>query len=201
LCYPYYDPLVHQFERSFNPSLPVILCLDFNTNPGIWLLAQDNGTDTYVFDEIVLRNTDVFKMCAETKRRLGATLGADATKHRLLFYGDHQHGTARGLSAVSSSWELVRGEFAGYRAEFRHKSNPRIADRLNATNSRQRNASGGVHFGHSARCLELKKDYEGVNMEMMMNVSKQGDRTHASSAVDYFINFEYPIFGQTSRFQ
>ena len=194
LCYPYYDPVRHEYERPFNRSLPVIFCLDFNTNPGVWLMAQDDGECTYVFDEIILRNTDVFKMCAEAKRRL-ASLPVDPTKHRLLFYGDHQHGTARGLSAVSSSWDLVRRDFDGFNVQFRHKSNPRIADRLNATNSRMRSATGGTHFGHSSRCHELRKDYEGVNMEMMMNVSKQGERTHAASALDYFVNYEYPVLG------
>ena len=194
LCYPYYNPDVHECNRPFDRSLPVILCLDFNTNPGIWLLAQDNGQWTHVFDEIVLRNTDVFKMCAEAKRRLAA-LPIDISRHALHFYGDHQHGTARGLSAVSSSWDLVRRDFDGFNVQFRHKSNPRIADRLNATNSRMRNAVGSVYLSHSPNCHELRKDYEGVNMDMMLNVSKQGDRTHASSALDYFINYEYPVLG------
>lgn len=200
LCYPYYDPALHQSERPFDPRQPLCLCLDFNTNPGIWLLAQDSPEFTYCLGEIVLRNTDVFKMCGEAKRRIADLLGAHATKHRILIYGDHQHGTARGLSAVSSSWQLVRDEFKGYSVEFRHKSNPRIADRLNATNSRHRNAKGAVRFGHSASCVELRKDYEGVNMEMMQNVSKQGDRTHASSALDYMINYEHPVLGAVTRF-
>jgi hypothetical protein len=201
LCYPYYDPAIHELSRPFDPAKPLCLCLDFNTNPGIWLIAQDSPQLTHVLGEIVLRNTDVFKMCTEAKRRISGLLGSNATKHRILIYGDHQHGTARGLSAVSSSWELVRGEFAGYNVEFRHKSNPRVADRLNATNSRHRNAAGSVRFSHSPDCVELRKDYEGVNMEMMMNVSKQGDRTHASSAVDYMINYEHPVLGAISRFQ
>jgi hypothetical protein len=203
LCYPYYDSAIHQVERGVDLNRPIILCLDFNTNPCIWELGQDSKAYSYFFDEIVLKNTDIFKVCGEAKRRLIALWGDErkAKSGKLIFYGDHQHGTARGLSAVTSSWELVRTEFNGWNCEFRHKSNPRIADRLNATNSRHRNATGRVSFGHSANCMELKKDYEGVNLEMMMNVSKQGDRTHASSAVDYFMNYEYPVMGQLSRFQ
>ena len=198
-AYCYYESDIHSVGRNLTDS-PVVICCDFNINPCIWEFVQDDKEFTYVFHELRQAQTDIWKMCAGAKLYLESIL-RDARKHKLRFYGDYTSAKQRDVSAVASSWEIIRNEFAGWNAEFRLKSNPRIVDRVNAVNSRMRSADGHIHFGHSADCIELKKDFERVDMEML-TTSKQeaGDRTHASDALGYFINYEYPVIANKSYY-
>jgi hypothetical protein len=140
-------------------------------------------------------------MCNETKRRLIGKLGSEdiAKQHKVIFYGDYQHGKSRSLSATSTSWDVIRAEFARWNCEFRIKSNPRILDRVNATNARQRSADGTIRYSHDPSCVELGKDDELVSLEELQG-GAEGDRGHACSARDYMINYEYPITGNMSRY-
>lgn len=205
-AYVYYSSDTHRFTLPFSPSLPVCLCLDFNIDPCLWELAQDNiqlpggKRGTYFFREIKQRQTDIWRMCVEAKRVLGEVLGARATTHRLIFYGDYTSASRRDVSAVASSWKIVQDEFRGYNADFRQRPNPRIIDRVNAVNSRLRSADGGVHIGFHPSCVELNKDMEMVDMEMLTTTKGQvGDRTHASDAAGYFIHSVYPVISNAGR--
>jgi len=197
LAYTYHDKDRHQIERNFNPHLPVIVCCDFNLDPCIWLIGQDSSAFTYIDREIMQRRTDVWRMCVELKKQLYAFVGDRAPQHKTYVFGDHQHGVSRSLSTVATttSWKLIETEFKGWNVEIRHKSNPRIIDRVNATNSRMRSADGTVRFGYSKKCAQLARDYDTVDLAMM-SATDQGDRTHACSAVDYFMNLTYPVLTQ-----
>lgn len=210
-AYPYLDGDIHIRPFTFNSSLPVILCLDFNVDPGVWEMGQDkypieqeNGKfteGTIFFDEIWQRATDIWKMCAEAKIRLTKLCGDEerARKHKIIFYGDYQHGTGRGQNATASSWEIVQTQFRDWNAEYRRRSNPRIVDRVNATNSRMRSSDGRVRLAYSINCIQLKKDHEIVTYEDLRNYANQGDRTHACSAIDYMVNYEYPVLPRGGR--
>jgi len=197
LAYTYHDKDRHRIERNFNSLLPVIVCCDFNLDPCIWLIGQDSSAFTYIDREIVQHRTDVWRMCVELKKQLRAFVGERAPQHKTYIYGDHNHGTARSLStlATTTTWKIVEAEFKGWNVELRHKSNPRIIDRVNATNSRMRSADGTVRFGYSRKCVQLARDYDTVDLAMM-SATDQGDRTHACSAVDYFMNLTYPVLTQ-----
>jgi hypothetical protein len=200
-AYVYYDVDIHRAVLPFDPHLPVCLCLDFNIDPFLVEFAQDNyrltkGTGTYFFDEIKYRQADTWAVCAEAKRRLDLLLGSGAKTHKLLFYGDYTSSARRDASAIGSSWQIVRDCFVGYNAEFRLRGNPRILDRVNAFNSRLRSAAGAVCVQFHPNCVELMKDLEMVDMEMLTTAKGQaGDRTHASDAAGYMINYEYPVMG------
>ncbi len=188
-AYPYYDADTHRKKAGtlrVDPEVPLCVCCDFNLDPAVWILGQDTEDRTVFFEEIVQRRTDIWRMCAETKRRI------EGHKHsKLVFYGDYQHGKTRSLSATLSSWEIIRQEFP--HADFRIRSNPRIIDRRNAVNSRLRTADGRVHIAIDARCVELHKDFEQATAEMEEHDDQQGDRTHAVAAAGYMIDYEHPI--------
>jgi hypothetical protein len=125
-------------------------------------------------------------MCAELKRRIEA-LGVSS----VIFYGDYQHGATRSVSAVSSSWQILRNEFPA--AEFRIRPNPRIVDGINSVNAKLRNARGEVRFVVDPKCVELCKDFEQVSMQDILSRTEGKDRGHASSCVRYWMHFEYPV--------
>lgn len=198
-AYVYHDALVHRQARPFNPALPVSCALDFNLSPCIWEMGQIDGDKLHVFGEIVQRETDIWRMCAELKRRLeqvGAKPGS-----RIDFYGDYTSAHRRDVSATAASWDIIRSEFSGYASQFWLRSNPVILDRVNAVNARLRSADGTIRLSYDPKCIELGKDFDLVDMEMLTTKKGQaGDRTHASDAIGYLVSYKWPILGGVSRY-
>lgn len=196
-AYVYYEALTHRKPQKFDPNFPLCFSLDFNLDPCIWELCQDRNGFISFQDEIKQRQTDIWKMCGSLKRRIEYLLGNKQFSHKLLFYGDYEHGQARSVSATSSSWQILRDEFRGYNAEFKLRGHPRIVDRVNSVNSKLRSADGSVNVGIDPKCIELCKDFEMVSMEMLTGTKERaGERTHASDAAGYLINYEYPVSGK-----
>lgn len=195
-AYIYYEAEHHRKPQEYDGRYPVSVCCDFNLDPCLWIIAQDKSGFISFQEEIKQRQTDVWRMCIEAKARLEQRIGKNAHSHPVIFYGDYEHGKTRSVSATATSWEIIREEFRGWNVEFRMKSHPRIIDRVNVFNSKLRNAKGKVQLGIDPRCVEMCKDMEMVDLKMLQSVSekqKAGDRTHASDAGGYFIEYEYPI--------
>jgi hypothetical protein len=194
LAYPYYSE-VHRSERMLDDRRPLCVSADFNIDPCIWELFQDSPAHTHFFDEICQRQTDIWRMCAELKKRLIAVAGGsedNARRRRTIFYGDYTSAHRRDVSATSASWELIRREFSGWNAEYRLENNPRVMDRVHAVNARMRSADGYVRFSHSSKCVELRKDCEMVSTDdLLKSKASAGDRTHASDAAGYPIHYEH----------
>jgi hypothetical protein len=198
-AYSYHDPDVHRKEYPFNPNREIMVCCDFNIDPCIWELGQplDVPIDIeYIFDEICQRNTTIWRMCAEVKRRIvGLYAGNDqaAREHRLVFYGDFTSAKRRDVSAGNSSWQIIRQEFEQWNATFNLKQNPRVVDRLNAMNGAMRSSDGKVHFAYSKRAIELNKDFDMCSGDDVLKKAVVGDRTHASDGVGYMMDWKRPI--------
>jgi hypothetical protein len=192
-AYVYYDPDTHRKSTAYLPNLPVCIACDFNLDPCIWEIVQASGTHVRVLDEIKQRQTDIWKMCGEAKLRLERTIGKECRNHRVIFYGDFEHGQARSVSATASSWQILRNEFAGWDVKFCLRGHPRIVDRVNAVNSKMRNSQGKSFFQLDPKCIELHKDFEMVSLENLQTSTDVGDRTHASDALGYMIDYEWPV--------
>lgn len=195
-AYVYYVSDTHRKPQHFDSRCPISVSCDFNLDPCIWIIGQDKNSVISVQEEIKQRQTDVWKMCNELKRRLLERIGDEADKHPVIFYGDYEHGKTRGVSAVASSWQIIRDEFKLWNCEFRLKSHPRIIDRVNAVNSKLRSTKGTIQLMIDPACVELHKDFEMVDLNMLTSVtekSKAGDRTHASDNIGYWIEYEYPV--------
>ena len=201
--YCYYDSAIHRFELPVYRALPIMVACDFNVDPCLWELGQDTEKLTYFFDEIKQKQTDVFKMSIECKRRLIELLGSEETarKHKIEFYGDWA-GTGRNFNATSSTWQIIKEQFHGWNTDYFLTSNPRIVDRVNSVNSRMRNAAGATRYGHSKRCIELHKDFEMVEMSDLRESKNQaGERTHASDSVGYLIHYRHPVMQRVTGIQ
>lgn len=205
-AYPYFERDIHWCAVPILDSLPLIVCCDFNIDPCLWEIGQDNypikqldgkfERGTVIHEEIKQRQTDIWKMCAYAKERL-----AQHRNRRIIFYGDYSSSSRRDVSAIHSSWEIIRGEFSAWDVDFRMRSNPRILDRVNAFNSRLRSADGSVRVLINPKCAELTEDLEQVDMAMLTeHKSEAKDRTHASDAVGYFMHYEYPVRTQKSEY-
>ena len=195
-AYVYYDSEKHRKPQFYSSRHSLCISCDFNLDPCIWIIGQDKDGFISIQDEIKQRQTDVWKMCGELKRRLEQRAGKDCRKHAVIFYGDYEHGKSRSVSAVASSWQIIRDEFVGWSVEFRYKPHPRILDRINSVNSKLRTTRGDIQLGLDPACVELHKDFEMVDLEMLRSPEKKSqakDRTHASDNLGYWMDYEYPI--------
>ncbi|MBE7416001.1 MAG: hypothetical protein HS130_12605 [Deltaproteobacteria bacterium] len=183
--YAYYPGRHQDTDLSVNENLKLAVCCDFNVDLCVWEVAQTDGRSVRVLDEIALRNTNT----AEMGRALLAKYGGH--KAGLVVYGD-----AAGMSrstAGMSDYAILDG--MGLRTQRVKRSNPAVRDRVNAVNAMLESSNGEVRLFLHPRCAHLKKDFETVEWRSGgMEIDKSDpERTHASDALGYFIEHEFPL--------
>lgn len=181
-----YDRKSHEdAEVKVNDKLPVLICCDFNVDPCVWEIVQTDGIKVWAVDEIALRNTNTVEMGKAALKRYGGH------KAGIFIYGDSA-GMNRS-TAGTSDYAILHG--LGFKAQRIKNKNPLVKDRVNAVNAMLRNYGDEARLFHHPRCAELKKDFETVEWKGdSAEIDKScRDRTHASDAIGYFIEYEFPL--------
>ena len=188
LVYSYFNSTTHVRDTPINLNFPVFISADFNIDCH-WLFGQIISDNINFADQIFERNTDTWKMCNLAKQTLIKWMGSEekARSHKVIFYGDYTSTARRDVSAVASSWDIIKEEFTQWNVEFDYTRNPRVQDRVNGTNSRLRSADGKTHLIVSNRCKYLIADFESVTWDILSKSEGVGDLTHSSDACGYAI--------------
>lgn len=182
---PFGDEIPHK-------SLTVALCCDFNVDPCVWVLLQHKNGLIYVFDEIVQPDTDTYHMAHEARQRLNG--------YRTIVYGDSA-GKAR--STAGKTDYAILQDYGFGRADV-PPSNPPVRDSVNSVNKRligTKNGDGTSKpqlFIHP-KCSALIRDLERVRWKPGANGildKSDGNLTHASDALRYFVNRTYGVFSK-----
>ena len=192
------DNRVYQaFERSSNvkptaldSELPLLWALDFNVDPMCSVVAQVQGEEVLVLDEIVLHRASTTDACEQfhgrfPKHATGVLIYGDATGKRL-------------QTAGTTDFGMIRQYFLKKRIRpFKLKvpnSNPPVRDRIELVNSRLRSADGEVHLRIDPRCERLIEDLEAVSYRSgTSEIDKTKDKqlTHLSDALGYLLWEEF----------
>lgn len=172
-------------KGDYDPYAPLILCFDFNVEPGTATVVQEKDYGAHVIDEIYIqRGSNTVIICDRILSLYGKHQGA------VLCYGDSTGG-ARGTAKISGSdWDLIRQHLAPIGAELRvRKVNPPERQRVNAVNSALLNAAGIRRlFVDPDKCPMLVRDLEGVRCEADGSLDKSEKHlTHLSDGVGYYI--------------
>jgi hypothetical protein len=179
LVYRAFDRQHNVAEVEMNPALPLCWALDFNVNPMSSVVAQVDGEQVRVLDEIVLRRATTLDACVEFTRRYpraraGLKVYADASGTRMQTGG-------------ASDEDVMRDYFArntAYRVEFRlARSNPSVKSRVEAVNGMLKAYDGERRLLVSPKCKELIKDFEEVTYlgeTYEIDKNKDPKRTHLS---------------------
>ena len=199
--YPFQEA-THCASLAYDRTQPLALCFDFNVEPGIAVIAQEQELPsgqygTGVIGEVYIpRNSNTPAVC----RKIVADWGKHEGKVRI--YGDATGG-ARGSARVQGSdWDLVRTELRatfGDRADYRIPlSNPSERARINAMNSRLRQGNGDIRLMvDPAKAPNVVRDFEGVRLLEggSGEIDKKIDSrlTHLSDAVGYYVVKEFPV--------
>lgn len=212
LAYYPFDPAVHAAHRlEYDIQKDLIFCFDFNTSPGIAVVAQEQtyrGSNPRVSHQItgvigevhIPRHSNTNKVCDKLLALYGKHAGT------ITCYGDATGGSSGSAKVDGSDWDLIHKKLKptfGYRLRFRvDDANPRERARVNAMNSRLKTVDGEVRMlfdpvsaPHTIRCVQDTPTLEGGTGE----IDKDADKTlsHMSDALGYYIEKRYPVRGGT----
>lgn len=203
---------------SYRPRLPLIFCFDFNVEPGVAAVAQEQIFETPpapsvpVQEDItccigevwIPRNSNTPAVC----RKLIADWGPGGLRGEhhgdVLIYGDATGGNRGSAKLNGSDWDLIKDLFRsvpGWSVHYRVGThNPPERSRVNAVNSRLEAATGATRLLiDPQRCPRGIEDFEGVALleggsgEIEKNWNKSPDRTHWTDAVGYYIAAKHPL--------
>jgi hypothetical protein len=206
---------------SYNPAAPLILCFDFNVEPGVCAIVQEQQLpgqferdsagvvrmDVPVFGTAVIgevyipRNSNTPAVCRKIVKDWGSHRGP------VRCYGDATGG-ARGTAKVQGSdWDIIRTMLRpvfGDRFSVRvPAANPPERSRVNAMNTRMKAGCGTIRLMvDPAKAPNVIKDLEGVRT--LEGGSGEIDKaatptlTHVSDALGYYVVKEFPVLKQTA---
>ena len=214
--YPF-NPIVHCRPLEYNPDNDLIFCFDFNVNPGVavvcqeqpmpeqWKWTEREGGQYYqepvwgtgIIGEVhIPRNSNTPAVCNKLLEMYANHRG------KVICYGDATGG-AKGTSQIAGSdWDLIKAAFKnswGGRVFYRVPSgNPRERVRVNSVNSRLLSKSGTIKLMvDPSKAPYLVKDFEGVRLLEggSGEIDKNADMrlTHLSDSLGYYIVREWPI--------
>lgn len=199
--YPF-NEATHCAPLRYNDRAPLNFCFDFNVEPGVAAVTQEqvlpNGVDgTGVIGEVhIPRNSNTPAVC----RRLIADWGAHQGPIRC--YGDATGGARGSAKVQGSDWDLIRAELRpvfGDRLSFPVRpSNPPERSRINAVNTRLMAGDGTIRLMvNPAKAPNVVRDLEGVRVLAggSGEIDKKADKrlTHISDALGYYIEYEFPV--------
>lgn len=218
--YPFHDD-THCRPLQYNPDAPLILCFDFNVEPGVCAIIQEQTlpgqfaldkqglpvldqpiVGTGVIGEVhIPRNSNTEAVCNKVLADWGLHRGP------VRAYGDATGG-ARGTAKVSGSdWDIIRATLRpAFRGRFDVRvpaANPPERARINAMNTRLRTGEGTIRMMvDAAKAPNVVKDLEGVRT--LKGGSGEIDKaatpalTHVSDAIGYYVAKEFPVLKQTA---
>jgi hypothetical protein len=184
--YRAFSRVKHVRALSINVNLPLLWALDFNVDPMCSVVAQQEGLETHVLDEIVLSKASTQNACDEFSRRYASH------RQEVVVYGDAS-GNNRSTKG-SSDYEIVKEHFRRQgngvcRYEI-PRSNPAVRDRVGSLNATLENALGEITLLIDPKCKGLILDLEQVTYRegtAEIDKMKDKDRTHLSDALGYLI--------------
>jgi hypothetical protein len=189
LAYYQWDRALHCRPVQYVPGLPLVFCFDFNVDPGVAVVVQEQNlpADRCACGELVATG----KLCPkcrvvvpplQTTCVIGEVhipknsntpavcnrLASDWHHHKgeVHLYGDATGGARRTTQVEGNDWEMIRSYLKPHFQDLRSRvgrSNPPERDRVNSVNTRLRSAAGVVRIAVNAqRAPNVVKDFEGV---------------------------------------
>lgn len=208
--YPF-DERTHCARLAFkyNPRAPLILCFDFNVEPGVCAIIQEgklpSGQEgSAVISEIhIERNSSTEAVCrAILQDREGNPTKWAKHPGFVRCYGDATGGNRGTAKVAGSDWDIIWRDLRptfGDRLQFRvKKANPKERARVNAVNTRLRSRDGRIRLMvDPVSAPHTQRDFEGVIL--LKGGSGEIDKkstpklTHLTDAIGYYVEYEFPV--------
>jgi len=216
LAYYNFREALHVRHCKYDPERPLILCFDFNVDPGVAAVVQEldmvdevtgrqieNESITSVIGEVFIdKNSNTNLVCNK--------IVIDWGRHEknVFVYGDATGGSRGSARIMGSDWDLVKQYLEpvfGDRLFMRvPPANPKERSRVNAMNSRLKTTTGAVHLQvNPITAPHVVRDFEGVSLipggSGELNKKFDLTLTHITDALGYYVVREFPASGVTNR--
>jgi len=191
--YPFEEELhCANLRDRYNTKGDLILCFDFNVNPGTATVAQEMDFPRRLAPEapVVLEGANLFAGLQAQEEHGTGVIGevhipnnsntpavvnkfiADWGNHegRIFVYGDATGGSRKTSATEGNDWDLVRNGLYSHFGQGQifmrvPRANPSERSRVNAVNTRLKNGQGRVHLMvDPVAAPELVRDLEGVRL-------------------------------------
>jgi hypothetical protein len=174
-----------------NPSLPLLVGMDFNVNPMTAALANRVGDQVHFFGEIVIPNGNTDEMARVIKQRFPG--------RSVRVYPDPT-GNARKTSAPVGQTDFTILRAAGFQVLAPTHPYP-VADKINTVNAGFCTAAGSRRiFIDSAKCPQMAKGFDGLTYrEGTSEPDKSLGLDHMTDAAAYLVLWELPLRGAAGR--
>jgi hypothetical protein len=178
---------------------PLQISVDFNIDPGMHcILGQHFPKDDLLTatHEIHEPRMNVKAMVAALRRLIEKEFGGWMWNSPLQIFGDAS-GSGKWAGVGESCYDVLIEclRVAGVPYQLRvPRSNPHVADRVNAVNCALNDAAGNVRYRIHPRCTRLIDDYRSMRWLADGSADKRDHRrSHASDADGYRVHYLMPI--------
>lgn len=181
-CYRYFDRLIHAARAvAFEPTLDLLVGVDFNVDPMTAVLAQQVGGALLVLAEFHMRDADTYELRDWLLSTWQPRLQSGA---RIICFPD---ASARARSTTGRSNAAILQEHFACRAP---RGNPAQRDRVNAVNRVLREEKLAVDPGCAHLVASLE---ETVWNEDATGIDKSAGVEHITDALGYLVCELYPL--------
>jgi len=178
-----FDRVNNVVEKYEPKTAEVHIGMDFNIDPMSAVIAELKGNRIYIYDEIVIYSSNTDEMVYEIKNRF---------KDKHIFIYPDPASKQRKTSAGGTT-DLAILKNAGFNLRVRN-THPLIRDRINAVNTKLKNANG-------VRTLFIANNCKNVLKSIQRQIYKQGtvipdkdnNYDHMNDALGYLVEYLYPV--------
>lgn len=207
-AYYNFSPETHLAPLEYDERYPLILCFDFNVEPGVCAVIQEQRMPrkeverkdwidgTGVIGEVYIpRNSNTEAVCRKILQDWGDHSG------EVYCYGDATGG-ARKTSATGTDWDIIRrdlrSKFGGRLNMRNQKENPPERVRINAVNARLMSGDKQIRLMVDGKKAPMTaKDFAGVRLLEggSGEIDKKHDPklTHLTDGIGYYVAERFPI--------
>jgi hypothetical protein len=186
----YSGRIYYAFDRKDNCQPPesvdismVYIGMDFNIDPMSAVVAVRQGDNLYVIDEIRMFSSNTTEIVEEIKTRYG--------KSKVFIYPDPAARQRKTSAAGATDLTILSN--AGFIVKAPNAHTP-VRDRINAVNSRLKDAKGIRHLFIHPKC---KYTIEGLERHTYKEGTSQPDKDngydHMMDALGYMVDYMFPV--------
>ena len=172
--------IINDYERV---SKTIHIGMDFNISPMVCVLAEQVKNDLIIYDEIQLWSSNTSEMIDEIKNRYQG--------HRIVVFPDPASRQRKTSAGGMTDLSLLRN--AGFEVKARSQ-HPLVRDRINAVNSKLKNANNVSSLFITKSCKNLIKSLERqIYKEGTSVPDKDSGFDHFNDALGYMVEYMFPL--------
>ena len=183
IIYYNFDRNTHIIDSYEKNSKVIHIGMDFNIDPMVAVVSEKVNNDLIIYDEIQIWSSNTDEMVQEIKARY-------KDKH-IIVYPDPA--SRQRKTSAGGFTDLAILKNAGFEVKTRSQ-HPLIRDRINAVNSKLKNANGMSSLFITKSCKNLIKSLERqIYKEGTSVPDKDSGFDHFNDALGYLVEYLFPL--------